>query len=236
MSEQPPLRPDISNSSAAAVESSPDALINLFQQRLVDDLVENNVLRGAWAEQVVWSFLRDWRFPGQWSYFDLEAPDGGYTMSIKHSAGKTPRFEVARRKWAWDNRTMGWLGNDEVPPQHWCHVYIFAWLEEPLERSRLLDPNQWQIAVLSRADMYQLHEDSKTMGIGRLRELGSPVVHGRELPGRVQTVLAQPVPEDVPALDCRPYQESSATVKLTPTFHEPVVVSEAIPPDSNIEG
>lgn len=158
---------------SSAVENSPDALINLFQQRLVDDLVENNVLRGAWAEQVVWSFLRDWRFPGQWSYFDLEAPNDGYTMSIKHSAGKAPRFEVARRRWAWDNRIMGWLGNDDVHAQHWCHVYTFAWLDAPLERTRLLDPNQWRFAALSRADMYQLQENSKTVGIGRLRELGS---------------------------------------------------------------
>ena len=75
MSEQSSIRPETSTRTSSAVESSPDLLINLFQQRLVDDLVENNVLRGAWAEQVVWSFLRDWRFPGQWSYFDLEAPE-----------------------------------------------------------------------------------------------------------------------------------------------------------------
>ena len=157
-------------------------------------------------------------------------------MSIKHSAGKAPRFEVARRKWAWDNRIMGWRGDDDIPPQHWCHIYVFAWLDEPLERSRLLDPSQWQFAVLSRADMYQLHEDSKTIGIGRLRELGSPFVRGRELPGRVQRVLAQPIPQGVPALECPPYQQRSATVQLTLTLHEPVVVTEAIPPESNVEG
>ncbi|HVM36265.1 MAG TPA: hypothetical protein VM784_13110 [Actinomycetota bacterium] len=223
-------------SSSSAVEDSPEPLIGLFQRRLVDDLVENNVLRGAWAEQVVWNFLRDWRFPGQWSYFDLEGPDGGYTMSVKHSAGKAPRFEVARRKWAWDNRIMGWRGSDDVPPQHWCHVYIFAWLEEPIEHSRLIDPNQWRFAVLSRADMYQLPEDSKTVGIARLRALGSPVVHGRELPARVQTVLARPDPTNVPALDCRPYEDRTATVQLSLTLHEPVVVTEAVPPDSDVEG
>ncbi|MGH8545165.1 MAG: hypothetical protein ACREX3_16390 [Gammaproteobacteria bacterium] len=235
MPAQPSDYRETSTSSSSPAEP-PDTLIDLFQQRLVDDLVENNVLRGAWAEQVVWSFLRDWRFPGQWSYFDLEAPNGGSTMSIKQSAGKTPRFEVARRKWAWDNRIMGWLGNEDVPAQHWCHVYIFAWLEEPLDRSRLLDPDEWLFAVLSRADMYQLEEDTKTIGIGRLRELGSPVVCGRELGGRVQNVLARPIPAGVPALDCRPYQERTATVQLTLTLHEPIVVTEALPPDSDIEG
>jgi len=112
-SQVPPSR---SSDGAPVGEARGNGLVDQFTRRLVDDLVENNVLRGAWVEEIVAFCLPGWTFPGAWSYFDLLHPGGQRTLSVKHATGSKPRFTGARKKWAWDNRLAaqagyeGWRG------------------------------------------------------------------------------------------------------------------------------
>lgn len=224
------VEPDGGGSCSAAIATSVD-LVARFQKRLVDELVDNNVLRGAWVEEIVAHYLPGWEFPGQWSYFDLEHRAAERTLSVKHSAGWTPRFDVIRRKWAWDNRIMGWRGHDRRPPQHWCDVYVFAWLKPPLERGRVLDAEAWRFAVIPRGSMYRLAENAKTITTNGLTELGGGSFGGDELAHRVDVALHAELPPDTPALDLTPYAEAASGALLESGAPEPVIVTEAIPLD-----
>jgi hypothetical protein len=67
--------------------------------------------------------------------------------------------------WAWDPElrkrlpeTEGWHRRADHAPDYWCHAYVFAWLEVASPAPSLddvLDPDKWQFAVLSRAEMYE---------------------------------------------------------------------------------
>lgn len=197
-------------SASQELGSSSDALVDRFMRRLIDDLVENNVLRGAWVEEIVSSFLPGWTFPGAWSYFDLLDPMGQRTLSVKHATGSKPRFIVARKKWAWDNRIAGrdgyegWRGDEGCSPQHWCDVYVFAWLEGALERTLVMDVGAWKFAVLSRNSMYEHFDDRcKTATVGRIREIAGEGVAGSDLQGAVDAALTEPSRPNVPPLDLR---------------------------------
>lgn len=193
-----------------------------FAERLVDDLVGNNVLRGAWVEEMVAFFLPGWTFPGAWSYFDLLHPNGKHTLSVKHATGTKPRFGVARKKWAWDNRLAGrdghegWRGDDERPAQHWCDVYVFAWLDGPVERCRVLNVNAWKFAVLSRGAMYTYFEKGRlSVGVQQLRELSGGGLLGNDLETEVNVALATSPRPDVPPLDMRPAEETRPATVVT---------------------
>jgi len=179
-------------------------LVAGFQRRLVSDLVVNNVLRGAWAEEVVAHWLGLTDFPGQWSYYDLRDVDGT-TISVKHSTGKAARFTVKRTKWAWDNELAlarngeGWRGGYEVESQLWCDVYDFAWLPEPIEVERILDPTLWQFTAASRADLY-LSGSSPTFSLTRLANMRG-MVAGERLREAVAEAKTSSPDGDVPLLD-----------------------------------
>ena len=99
-----------------------------FAQRMVADLSTNNVLRGAWAEQLVAHYLSISDLPPNWSYYDMRDP-AGRDISVKHSVGPLPKFSVATSQWAWDpsragddSPSDGWRGGSAAPLQYWCHV------------------------------------------------------------------------------------------------------------------
>lgn len=177
--------------------SSTVDLVGRFTDRMVHDLVENSVLRGSWVEEIVASFLPGWTFPGQWSYFDLLHPDGEHTLSVKHATGVKGRFSVVRKKWAWDNRIAGrdglegWRDSEDRPPQYWCHVYVFAWLDGPAERERVMNADAWMFGVLSRAAMYSHFDDvPRTVSIQRVRQISQGGIPGTDLKLAVSAALA----------------------------------------------
>ncbi len=178
-----------------------------FAQRMVTDLSTNNVLRGAWAEQVVAHYLSIEKLPPNWSYYDMRDADGR-DISVKHSVGPRPSFSVGMSKWAWDHElaeaqpgSEGWRGGDAFEFQYWCHVYVFAWLEADSSAPELdivLDCDRWQFAVLSRNEMYRAFVTGKpspqrTVGLAALRAV-TTVVSGLELPAAVNSITFEEEP------------------------------------------
>lgn len=193
---------------------------------MLDDLVENSMLRGAWAEEIVAFLLPGWSFPGQFSYFDpylqdsnQRASPGRVTLSVKHSTGKTPRFSIAPSKWAWDNQLAeegeyeGWRGGNDRPDQRWCDVYVFTWLDGELTQEGVLSPTEWQFIVLSRTRLNKLFPTARTATLARLRSGGSAAIRGADLEAAVEgplAELAEPLEAGLPGLDLRPYGERRA--------------------------
>ena len=124
---------------------------------------------------------------------------------------------------------MGWRGHDRRPPQHWCEVYVFAWLKPPLERGRVLDAEAWRFAVIPRGSMYRLAENAKTITTNRLTELGG----GASAATSLHTVwTSRSTANSRPtfdALNLTPYEEAASGVLLESRIAEPVIVTEAIP-------
>jgi hypothetical protein len=132
-----------------------------FAQRLVKDLATNNVLRGAWAEQLVAHHLDidPDELPVNWSYYDMRYADRR-DISVKQSVGPNPKWSVKMSEWAWDPQLpeQHFLGGPDVGAQYWCDVYVFAWLEaegSTPELDHVLDASRWRYAVLSRQAMYR---------------------------------------------------------------------------------
>lgn len=179
-----------------------------FAQRMVTDLSTNNVLRGAWAEQIVAHYLGIGTLPPNWSYYDMRSDDG-LDISVKHSVGPRATFVVGMSQWAWDHElaaarpeSEGWRGGDSMKPQYWCHAYVFAWLGSddaapPLDE--VLDCERWRFAVLSRSEMYRAFvfgksSPQKTVGLSTLRNLTS-FVSGADLPA---SLAGASDPDDAP--------------------------------------
>jgi hypothetical protein len=197
-------------------------LVASFKRRLVDDLVANNVLRGAWAEEVVAFWLEVSEFPGQWSYYDLRSADGT-TVSVKHSTGAQARFTVKPSKWAWDNELVkeqgrdGWRGGYDTEPQLWCHVYVFSWLPEPIELDRILDPTAWRFAPVARADMYR-HQLLGSFTVKRLEATVGAMVPGSMLREAFEIASKVGTPDGVPVLDL---SEAQRAVPAPPVAEMP---------------
>jgi len=140
------------------------ALVHKFSERMVGGLATNNSLRRSWAVQLVAHFLGVEELPSNWVYYDVR-DRSRRDISVQHSVGPMPSFGIDMKVWAWDPElrkrlpeTEGWHRRADHAPDHWCHAYVFAWLESasavPL-LDDVLDPNKWQFAVLSRAEMYE---------------------------------------------------------------------------------
>jgi hypothetical protein len=135
-----------------------------FSRRMIGDIATNATLRGSWAEQLVAHFLGVEELPSNWVYYDVR-DRSRRDISVQHSIGPTPTFGIEMKVWAWDPElrkrlpeTQGWHRRADHAPDYWCHAYVFAWLEvasaePPLDD--VLDPDKWQFAVLSRAEMYE---------------------------------------------------------------------------------
>ena len=160
-----------------------------FQARLLTGLHTNNVLRGAWAEEIAAHYLGDCRFPEQWSYFDLDWE--GQKVSVKHSVGSAARFAIPRTAYAWepDGATPAsgaFLGSGPNDRRFWCDLYVFAWLDlghkvRVPSLEQVLEPSQWRFATLTRAQM-EARFDPEARSVGRsvLAE-HTPFVPGPEL-------------------------------------------------------
>ena len=199
-----------------------------FAQRMVADLSTNNVLRGAWAEQLVAHYLSISDLPPNWSYYDMRDP-AGRDISVKHSVGPLPKFSVAMSQWAWDPSLAGgdppsdgWRGGSAAPLQYWCHVYVFAWLDSPTAvppLDEVLDADRWQFAVLSRAEMHRAFvlgkvSGQKSAGLATLRGL-TQFVGGSELPALVASVVAGDE-EGVPLRQMNPSSEVNLGAPVEP--------------------
>jgi hypothetical protein len=202
-----------------------ETLIESFQTRMVNGLVENNVLRGSWAEEVVAYWLDVEAFPPQWCYYDLRLEST--TISIKHSTGRSPAFGVKQSVWAWDpelaqdGEHYGWRGNDGRQPQHWCNVYVFAWLDEPVVLARILDPTAWRFWVLSRNEMYLCsYPGAKTMGAARLRSISGQPSRGEELRNLFARKANTVLDPAVPALDLTPWEDLVAGARCPTTTRD----------------
>jgi hypothetical protein len=149
-----------------------------FAEHQIGRLANDNMFRGAWVEFLVADQLgADLSLP--WSYFDMTWD--GYRISVKQSVGPNASFDVAPKQFAWDpdlkgqlrgdgGTYEGWRGHKERPKQHWCDLYVFAWMEVTAEELRnltgdqVLDPSSWKIAVASRDKMHEYFSNSKTAG------------------------------------------------------------------------
>jgi hypothetical protein len=148
MSEQPP--------QANATGGDAHSLLAGFQQRMVDGLALNNVLRGSWAEEVVAHFLQGCQFSEQWSFYDFMWE--GHLVSVKHSTGPKANFSVGRKKsgWAPSSAEFGeevFLGNGTDGPQYWCDLFVFAWLPNRPTQETVLDVHEWKFAIATKTEM-----------------------------------------------------------------------------------
>ena len=194
-----------------------------FTRRMLDGLAVNNTLRGSWAEEVVGHYLGgDVQFSDQWSYYDMKW--NGITVSVKHSVNPTARFSIARRRQGFDPALIGpnwkgpfsvehpegWRGHESLStPQHWCAVYVYAWLPENSHNDQVLDPAAWRFCVLSRSDLYEHFPDaaSKTVGQRSLAALAHGFVDGSLLAHTAGECVARTERHGTPALDLSTREE-----------------------------
>jgi hypothetical protein len=180
-------------------ELTSSAVMDRFLSRVRGDLVMNNVLRGAWVEEIVAAFLGIDNLPGQWNYYDMRAEDGR-TISVKQSVGRAARFDVTGRANAWDNelaaqlrradpKADGWLPNPAGLPRRWCDVYVFAHLADPVDAVRVGDIDAWRFAARSRAWLDELPVTAKTQSVSQLVERDATFVHGNDLGSQVASCL-----------------------------------------------
>ena len=106
-------------------------------------------------------------------------------------------------------------------PLHWCHVYVFAWLEAPTAVPPLddvLDCDKWRFAVLSHASMHRASVEGRTMhqktvGLATLKQLAT-FVHGSELPSLITAISTDDV-EGVPSkASAAPYRSKTGAVPI----------------------
>ena len=144
------------SSQALALGGDGQPLVAGFQQRMVDGLALNNVLRGSWAEEVVAHFLQGCQFSEQWSFYDFMWE--GHLVSVKHSTGPKANFSVGRKKSGWAPGSEGFgdevfLGNDTDGPQYWCDLFVFAWLPNRPTQETVLDVHAWKFAIATKTEM-----------------------------------------------------------------------------------
>lgn len=216
-------------------QSSPRSpLTAAFTERLLNGLMEDNVLRGKWAEEVVGHYLGDGvEFAEQWNWYDLRWQ--GRTVSVKHSVNQTARFGVKTHTLVLDAELVkrrqpkpytisnpeGWLGHESAEPQHWCDLYVFAWLPERTSAEVILDPSCWRFIAMSRADMYRhfpIAANAKSVGCRALQvHTGREFVEGERLAQVARESLSVPPPPGsaVPALDVRTREQLQAAMKAS---------------------
>jgi len=215
MAERPTVAATDTADSNASCAPTP---VEIFVARTLRSLTTNDALRTAWAEEVVGHFLQPGvEFPDPWSYFDLDWH--GITISVKHSTGAHANFNIERRSLAYDARLArvrreppytvanpeGWLGHPALPPQHWCDVYVYAWLPVMDSNDTVLDFDAWRFTALSRAQMYRHFSATQTtVSINVLKEF--EFVRGDELADRVVASHAT-IDTNTPALDRRTQEE-----------------------------
>jgi len=142
------------------VDSNNSSIVSSWAQKQVQSLVDDNMLRGSWAEHLVAHFLGISDRVPQWSYFDL-IDSNGLRISVKQSVSTSPRFAVGRTVHAWSPRRGvdgQWLPTGDENG-YWCDVYVFAWLNQAQRDTTLeeiLDPDRWLFASLSRSEMITL--------------------------------------------------------------------------------
>jgi len=153
------------------VKSNPrrSPIVASWAEKQVQSLVDDNMLRGSWAEHLVAHFLDISDRVPQWSYFDL-IDSNGLRISVKQSVSTSPRFAVGRTVHAW-SPTHGadgqWLPNGDENG-YWCDAYVFAWLNQAQRDATLeeiLDPDRWLFAALSRSEMIALFPGDVDHGV-----------------------------------------------------------------------
>jgi hypothetical protein len=197
---------------AAMIETNRSGLAAAFAESQVQRLATDNMLRGAWAEFLVNSYLgADLAEP--WCYFDMTWRS--IKVSVKQSVGPTARFDVAPKQFAWDASLKdqgyeGWRGHKGRPKQHWCDLYVFAWLQVEhlagLSCDRVLDPKNWKFAVASWAEMGKHFAHRKTASGKTIDDLFGYVT-APEIAHQAEKSLAKARDYEVPPRDDRPQED-----------------------------
>ena len=139
---------------------SHSGIVAAWTEKQVESLLDDNMLRGSWAEHLVAHFLGISERVPQWSYFDLK-DRSGTRISVKQSVSIAPRFAVARTAHAWSPSRGAegeWLPVGDGCG-YWCDVYVFAWLnraQSEVTLNEIIDPDAWLFAALSRSAMAEL--------------------------------------------------------------------------------
>lgn len=151
-----------------------------FWQWSMSGLVDNTT-RGALAEFIVaraidasTTGVRD-----PWATFDLKTPEGikievkssSYVQSWTQSGPSRISFGIAP-SYAWNAE----IGDYEGKPKRHADVYVFALLAHRDQSE--IDPmnlDQWEFYVLPTAKLDKHFENQKTVTLGKLKELVSPV-------------------------------------------------------------
>jgi hypothetical protein len=144
-------------------------LVAAWTEKQVESLIDDNMLRGSWAEHLVAHFLEISERVPQWSYFDLQ-DRSGTRISVKQSVSIAPRFAVARTAHAWSPSRGAegeWLPVGDGYG-YWCDLYVFAWLnraQSEVTLDEIIDPGTWLFAALSRGEMAELFPGSIEDGV-----------------------------------------------------------------------
>ena len=164
------------------------------------DLV-SNVERGVLAEFLVASAMKLTMAPREeWGAFDLEVPSGG-TLEVKSAAYiqsweqedfSKIRFDIARRKSAWNPETGKYKEHDS--PKRNADVYVFCLLKHRCQETiDPLDVDQWEFYVVPKALLDCERDDGKSIALGALKELADAVPYG-ELNNRVREAFTNLAP------------------------------------------
>lgn len=154
-----------------------------FYRWAMGDLVDNRN-RGIFAEWLVGQALEvlsDGGVRNEWDAYDLlygkskvEVKASGRDQTWKQDRPSNPRFNIAPRKWTWEAKTNEFKEND--PPARCADVYVFCYHKaEKATNENVQDSDFWEFWVISRRTLDRELGSQKSVGLGRLCHLASPV-------------------------------------------------------------
>ncbi len=155
----------------------PVAKLQDFWQWAYSDLI-GNAERGLLAEYIVACALGltdEGRV--EWDKYDLKTKDGisveiktsGYIQTWGQQKLSSLQFGI-RETLAWDNETNEY----EAEVKRQADVYVFCvHRHKDQETINPLDLRQWEFYVLSTKDLNEKVGDQKSIGLGRLIEIGA---------------------------------------------------------------
>jgi len=140
----------------------------------------NNATRGVFAEYLVGLALDAIDEPRvDWDAADLRYAD--HLIEVKSSADHQTwrqtkpsviRFDVGKKQW-WDAKTDEWSPVPERP----ASIYIFCHYRGAATSEEVVDVEHWDFYPVATAQLDVELGEAKSLGLRRLGELTTPVVH-----------------------------------------------------------
>ena len=158
-----------------------------------------NAARGVMAEYLVAKALGATQVPREeWGEFDIEVPgcgtievkSSGYIQSWNQRDYSKIRFDIAKRKSAWNPNTGEYRELD--PPERIANVYVFCLLKHKCQETiDPLDVRQWDFFVVPRSKLDHCDwKDSKSIGLNSLLQLSKTAIAYHELRDEVNRANA----------------------------------------------